>query len=226
MPKAKTEETAPLEEKTDVKSIVNMDSLSSKEELPAVQEHAIAAVQAEIEASENGFDPDIHATDKDGKPKKTASGDFAKKRGRKSTVNTGEKSKKQIEKEQADEKARAENKQSAVVISGILEQAQIKLISEDFKYSDIEREANRAVWEATIEYYGGLDIPPPIALMIDHMTIILVRAQKESVKDKFTLARTWFKTKFKRKSKKNALSDTRTDAKRENDVREEEGSRA
>ena len=117
-------------------SVGSMDELTSDEALPQVQEHTIAAVQADTaakndESTPKGFDPEFHATDDDGKPKKNLDGSLAKKRGRKSVLNTGEKSTKQIEKEIQDEKTKAENKQSAIVISGILEQAQIKMISED-----------------------------------------------------------------------------------------------
>ena len=206
-----------------------MDELSASEELPEVQQHSIDAIAAEkgekLEAAKrDGFDPDIHATNDDGSPKKTQAGNFAKKRGRKSTLNTGEKSAKAIEKEEAAEKAaekaKAENRQSAVVISGILEQAQMKYISEEFRYKDNERAANQAVWEATLEYYGGVNIPPPVALALDHMTIILSRAQRPQVQDKFAHVKTWFKNKFK--GKKDALSHNRPDTERENNVREEE----
>ena len=217
------EEQTPLSPTLAPKS---MDGLTSSELLPEVQEHSIAAVQSEksekIESAKaDGFNPEIHATNDDGTPKKTATGNFAKKRGRKSTLNTGEKSAKQIEQEEQAEKAAHENRASAVVISGILEQAQMKMISMDFEYSETERAANQAVWEATLAHYGGVNIPPPVALAVDHMTIILTRAQKPAVKDKFGHIKLWFKNKFKRKKYKDALSDNRTDTERENNVREE-----
>lgn len=212
----------PLDLPQDIKS---MDDLSAGEKLPDVQEHSIAAMAAEkgekIEkAKEAGFNPEIHATNEDGTPKKTQSGNFAKKRGRKSYLNTGQKSNKQEEEDLKAAKMKAENAQSAAVISAILEQAQMKFISEDFKYTDQERAANKAVWEATFEYYGGVNIPPPVALAVDHMTIILTRAQKPAVQDKFAHLKTWFKNKFKRK-KKNALPDNRPDSERKDNVREE-----
>jgi len=218
------EEQTPLSPTLAPKS---MDELTSSELLPEVQEHSIAAVQSEksekIESAKaDGFNPEIHATNDDGTPKKTATGNFAKKRGRKSTLNTGEKSDKQAKEEEAAEKAAFENKQSAIVISGILEQAQIKMISNAFAYSSRERAANQAVWEATLEYYGGVNIPPPVALMVDHMTIILTRAQEPAVKDKMSHFKLWFKNKFKKRKKyKDALSDNRTDTEREDNVREE-----
>lgn len=205
---------------------MTMDDLSADEALPQVQENAIAAVKQDTEQKiqkekANGFDPNIHATNDDGTPKKTASGNFAKKRGRKSTLNTGQKSAKQIEQEEQELKAKEENKQSAAVISAILEQAQMKFISEEFEYSDRERAANQAVWEATLEYYGGVNIPPPVALAMDHMTIILSRAQKPKVKDKFGHLKLWFKQKFTRKPKY-ALSNSGQDSERKDDLRKEE----
>ena len=207
-------------------TIQSMDQLTSSEALPEVQEHSIAAVQADnaqkIEAAQgDGFDKNVHASNTDGSPKLTAAGNFAKKRGRKSVLNTGQKTAKQEQAENEAIKAEAENKQSAAVISAILEQLQMKMISEEFAYSELERVTNQAAWEMTLEYYGGLNVPPPLQLIMDHMTIILSRAQKPLTKDKLGHVKLWFKNKFKRK-KKNALSDNRKDTKRENDVREEE----
>lgn len=63
--------------------------------MPEVQPHAIAAHKAEqaeleskyagmIDAAGETFDPEAHAVDGDGNPKKTKAGNWAKKRGRKS----------------------------------------------------------------------------------------------------------------------------------------------
>lgn len=212
-------------------SVNSMDELSASEELPEIQENAIAAVQAQKEskinqAKENGFDPELHASNADGSPKVTAAGNFAKKRGRKSTLNTGAKSAKQ---EQADieaEKIKLDNAKSAVQISVILETLQMKMISEEFKYSELERETNIEAWRDTFDYYGHIYLPPPLALAMDHMTIIAARAQKTQTKHKISLFKTWFKSKFsfkKKKGEKDALSDNRKNSKRKDDIREEKG---
>lgn len=204
----------------------SMDDLTGGEVLPEVQEHSINAVQADAMAKTEaakgeGFDPEIHAKNTDGSPKKTAAGNFAKKRGRKSVLNTGGKTAKQEKIEIEEEKAALENHQSAKVVSMILEQAQMKMISGEFEYSDKERAANQAVWEATFEYYGNVNIPPPIALAVDHLTIILSRTQKPETKDKLSHVKLWFKNKFKR-NKKHALPDSGKNSKREDNIRKEE----
>jgi hypothetical protein len=204
----------------------SMDELSASEKLPEVQENAIAAVQSEkgekIEvAKKDGFDPEIHATNDDGTPKKTKSGNFAKKRGRKSTLNTGEKSSKEQEKEEAQEKEKQANLEAAVMTSTILEQMQMQFISEDFAYSDVERRGNIEAWEATFAHYGGVKMHPAVQLAASHATIIATRARKPTVQDKFAHLKTWFKTRFKRKNK-NALPDNRTDAERKDNIREKE----
>jgi len=206
----------------------SMDSLTANEELPEVKENAIAAVQSKNEkdvntAKENGFDPNIHATNKDGSPKLTASGNFAKKRGRKSVLNTGQKSDKEQKAEAEAEKQKQENLHAAQMTSLLLETAQCKFISDDFRYSDIERQTNIDLWDKTYEYYGGVAIPPPLALAVDHMAIILVRANKPTTKDKITIFKTWLKTKFSRKKKDGSLSDNREDSIGKNDLRKEEG---
>jgi hypothetical protein len=212
-------------EKEATKKITSMDELSATEALPEVQEHSIAAVQAELgekisKEKENGFDPEIHATNPDGSPKKTASGNFAKKRGRKSTLKTGAKSKKQIEQEEAEEKERQANREAAVMTSTILEQMQMQFISPDFEYSKIERDANIDAWDATFAHYGGVKMHPAVQLAASHATIIATRARKPTVQDKISHVKTWFKNKFKRKSK-NALPDNRKDVERKDNVREE-----
>jgi hypothetical protein len=60
-----------------------------KAEKPAVQEHAIAQAEAEAAAAEgkdsggNSFNPAIHAVNADGTPRKTVTGRYALKRGKK-----------------------------------------------------------------------------------------------------------------------------------------------
>lgn len=217
---------------------VSMDDLTAGEAMPEVRENAIEAVQSQKQiemaaAKADGFDPDIHMTDGQGQPIKTKGGAYrkkpgVKKSGSKSVVNTGQKSAKEIQAQMEAEKTEAENLQSAVVVSGILENLQMKLISEEFKYDDLERRTNVENWKATFEHYGGVNISPPVALAMDHATIILKRSQMKETSSRFALAKTWLKNKFSfiKRKRENALSDSGQNVERKNDVRKEESARS
>lgn len=182
-----------------------LDDLATGE-LPEVKQNAIDAIHdvAQEKAKEennskpDGFDPEIHATGDDGKPQYTKTGKLKKKRGRKkgasnSTLNLGN-----PEKEKEEFEQRLSSLETATTISGMLEMAQYKMISNEFIYSEMERTANIQAWANTLDYYGGVNLTPPQTLALSHMQIILTRAMSEKSKTraKFGLGMAWFKNKF------------------------------
>lgn len=117
--------------------------------------------------------------------------------------------------------------QSAVFLSGLIEQSSVAMISADFKYNDMERVSNIAAWEATIKHYGGFNIHPVAALAASHMAIIFSRvASSTETQTKFSHLKVWFKGKvskiFKRKGKKDALSNTGENPIGKDDLRKKE----
>lgn len=230
----KLKEEVTTEIKTDLTSIAGG-------EMPSVKQNAIDAVQnqkaetLETAIKIDGFDPHIHATDADGNPQYTKSGNLKKKRGRKkasgsrpqsnSSLNLGIEPEKEIPKE-------SESMGTAVTVSGLLEVAQIKMISEEFKYNEIEREVNIKAWCETFDHYGGVDLSPPQKLAMSHAQIILARAlsggEKSETRAKFKMAGIWLKQKvsklsIKRKNKDGALSDSGENSKRKNNASDENG---
>lgn len=210
---------------------MNIEEIVSSEEMPEVQPHAIEAIKADnaaklAEYKAEGFDPEQHQTDAQGLPVLTKGGKFAKKRGAKkgkvkSVLNLSDKKQ---EKESADPQA-SDSLQAAAVTSDILENLQCVLISDEFRYSDIEREGNIEAWRGLYDHYGGVKVHPAMAVSMSHVAIILDRARKEKTKTKFALAKAWFLNKILRK-KENARVNNRKDIERENNLREKESGSA
>jgi hypothetical protein len=202
-------------------SSVTMDDLSGEEIFPEVQEHAIAAVQAELgEENVSQIDTSEYKIGEDGKPLYNKDGSLKKKRGRKSgsVLNTPDKKETPPEQEISSIGA-------ATVVSGVLEQMQVVLISDDFVYSTLEKKTNIDAWASTFDYYGGVNLTPPQALALNHAAIILARAGKEKTQTKFVLLKAYVSHKFgkfKFWKKKNAHVDNRADSIGENDMGEKE----
>jgi len=208
-------------------SVLSMDSLTQNEELPDVQPHAIDAIksakndQVEQAKKELGFDPEIHATNSDGTPKLTKAGKPQKKRGRKSGSVLNAKKKAETAQPEITEISSME---AGVVVSGLLEQMSVKLISDEWAYNDVERAGNVTAWAQTFDSFGGVKLSPVQMLMMSHAQIILTRIPQPKTKTKIGLIKAWWKhKKSKWRNKKNAHTDNRKDAIGENDVREEEG---
>lgn len=200
---------------------LTMDQLSETEQFPEVKENAIEAVKeqkqenAEIQAA---ADVKLNA---DGSP--------AKKRGRKpgqknSFVNPYKKD--DIPSQNI---APISSLQAATVVSATLEMMSVALISDEWKLTPIEKESNIAAWDAAFNHYGGVQISPPMALVMNHTAIILARAGQPKTVDKIGLFKAWIKTKvnfkFKR-GKENAHSDSGSDIERKDDIRKEEGGKS
>ena len=212
-------------EPTSTKTLT-MDELSANETFPEVKQNAIDAIseqKAETAAIEQAAPIKLKA---DGTP--------AKKRGRKagSTVQ-----KPQAQSFNNPRNPQGENvnqnipnissKQAAQVVSGLIEQLSVVLVSDDFIYSEIERNSNVQAWEQTLDYYGGVTISPPAALAMNHIAIIVSRSQKEKTKTKVNLIKAWISDKIasrfkKKKDKENALPNSGSDNVGENNVRKEE----
>ena len=202
---------------------LTMDELTAQENFPRPDEEAIAAItEQRVDASaaadpesQEKFDPAIHSVGKDGKPTVTKTGKFRKK------------NQKFIRPDAVEEKPVAPapavtSEHAAQVTSGLIEQLSVTLISDDFVYSELERASNIKAWEQCYDYYGGVNIPPPAALALNHIGIIVARAHKEKPQMKFALFVTWIKNKFKRKPKNGAHASSGNDGKRENNVGAEE----
>lgn len=206
-------------------------------DLPEVKENAIAAVQEQKQAAiskavnEEGFDPQIHVTDAEGNPVRNKSGTLKKKRGRKKGSKVGSKSQLNLDPPKEDENVTLGSHEAAQVISGLLEQAQVKLVSDEFIYTEIERTGNIEAWRQTLDHYGGLTLTPPQALVLSHLQIIISRAaspENKKTQEKFKLAGEWVKLKlkkitFKRAKKDGAHADNRKDAKRKDNTSDENG---
>lgn len=201
-------------------------------DMPEVKQNAIDAVNLQKDneikkaVEVDGFNPDIHVVGADGQPQRNKNGSLKKKRGRKkgatnSTLNL----KSEAPKDEALPTMGSD--EAATVISGLLEAAQVKLVSEEFIYSELERIGNIEAWRQTLDHYGGVKLSPPQALALSHLQIIVVRAmtqENKKTQEKFKLFGTWVKFKmskitFKKKGKKDgARSDSGEDSKRENDT--------
>lgn len=218
------------EKPIDKEQVTNMDALTQGESFPQVQQHSIDAFtdKAAKEAAEKVAQAPTVKLKKDGTP--------AKQRGRKAGVKVEGSGLRdpRMTPSPAALSTPVDSTAAATTISGILEQMQVMLISEDFRYEQIERENNVAAWRKTIDSYGGITISPVQELIISQASIILARVHKPKTQTKITLAKAWLSDKisnFKKRKEKakedkeNALSDSREDAERKIDVREEESAK-
>lgn len=208
-------------------SQITADDLFKDDVHPDVNREAIDAVKSEKESQKNigvtvGQNVKLK---KDGTP--------ANKRGRKpkdqAHQSTAQKSKVFGQDQKEEIKPNVSSEHAAFVVSGILERMQCVLISDDFIYTEQEKIANVTAWAKTFDYYGGVNISPPQALILDHMGIILSRASKPKTIDKITALRVWLSSKLSKIKfwdKKNARTDSRADSKREDDIRKEESEKS
>lgn len=212
---------------------ITMDSLTKDEALPEVQEHAINAVKSEAESEANNikqkfpdFDPNTHETDAHGNPVLTKTGKPRRKRGAGSPKHR--QSQIGISKQKEDESPRPEkvhvsSEVAATTTSAVLERLQCVLISDDMKYSENEREGNVKAWTDLYDYYGGVEVHPAAAVAADHIMIMAARAQKPKVQSKFKALTERIAGKLALwKGKKHALSNSRQNDERKNDLREKE----
>lgn len=207
-----------------------MDDLTSEEQLPEIQEHAIAAVQSDkeekiAEAVVDGFDPSIHETGPGGKPVLTKGGGFRKKRGNKGGSRRAGNSQLNLQPESQQNKAgqsvEISSAAAAATTSAILERVQIGVMGDDMAYSESERKNNVKAWEDLYDYYGGVKVHPALAVASDHMMIILTRAQKPTFRQRLAGVKLYLSQKFTL-GKQNALFNRGKNFKRQNDIREEE----
>lgn len=198
----------------------SMADIVSSEVMPEVQDSAIEAVQAQ--RSENAEPEQTPAQTK-----------VKKKRGRpigsgktKSQLHTGETAVSSQTAAQPAGTVSVDSTVAAMTISGLIERTQIGVLGNDFIYNEIERTQNREAWKNCLDYYGGLNLPPPLALAADHMAIIMARATKPAVQSRFQLLKAWVTGKLEKiRSKKNAQPDNRPDDERQDNVRCEKSNR-
>ena len=222
---ADAEKSVDIETKEEKTKPLSMDDLTGADVFPDVQEHAVQAAveKAAVEKAEFAKAETQNITyNKDGTPRK--------KRGPKPKGEKNFKNPRDIKAAQ-NIAPMVDSSQAAVVISGILEQMQVTLISDEFKYQTMERDLNVLAWKNTLDSYGGMELTPPMALAISHGAIILSRASQPKTKTKFEAAKIWFQLKLqkyqeKKKGAKNALSDRGANVEREIDVREKESKKS
>lgn len=230
--------TVEKEVESDKTAPVSMDDLTDSEVFPEPQPHAIEAIKKEREKEampgaasgapspgKDVFNPEFHATDKDGNPIKNKDGSYRFKNGRKKGFSP---QKSVLNAPQPTPVVDMQSRHAANVVSGLFEQTTIKLIGEEWRLSDDERRSNVQAWEDTFNHYGGVKLSPPQALMLNQGAIILTRVAMPKTKSKLSLGYAWLRTKMtrnktpKKDDDKNALSDNRKDAIGKNDIREEE----
>ncbi len=207
---------------------MTMDDLTATEVFPEVQENAIAAVtQAKTEQVAEQIRDDVPT---DAPVKFNKDGSIRKKGGRKKggTNKTAGDFYKGEEKKPVDPLApvKVSSLAAATTMSGVIERASVILISDEWTLNEAERAGNIKAWENTFDYYGGLNLSPPLALTLSHMEIIAHRSlnpNNKVTRAKLPLIGAWFKTKFAiLRRKKNAQPDRRPDVVREVNVGKEE----
>jgi len=203
-------------------SNITMDTLTSGEHFPDVKENAIQAVQASQKEKANEAAQIAPGT------KLKKNGEPAKPRGRKPGQKNGTPAP-QVNQPfyNPNNVEQVQNSMpEAIMISGLLEQMSMKLISDEWKLTETEKASNISAWCNMLDYYGGLHLTPPQNLVINQMSIIMSRMAQKETRTKLALFKAWFADKMAKKKwgfkKKNAHSDNRTDAERENDIRKEE----
>ncbi len=196
-------------------STTDMDALTATETLPEVNENAMAAVQEQAQETaqaERQVAPAEPVTyNKDGSIRKKRAP--YKKRGS-SEMNVPKK-------DDLSGTPEITSRAAAETMSGIIELASVKVISEEWGMTEKERASNINAWEKTFDHYGGVNMPPPLALAANYMGIIVSRGMSgKETQSKFSLFKAWIATKIFRK-KKDARIDSGKNAERKDNIRDE-----
>jgi hypothetical protein len=182
--------------------MTTMDDLTKDEILPDANPEAIAAIDAArketLEQARNaGFNPAIHASKPDGTPVLTKDGKFAKPRGRKAGQFNSAPKKSSLFNDQLQMPIQTVSSEAAAkTISGLLEQASVVLVSDEWKLTDEERKTNVEAWRQTLDYYGGVKLSPPQALVLNHLTIIATRSFAPKTQTKYQLFKAYLNDKL------------------------------
>ena len=212
----------------DESSEVNTDAVAAhtaKELAAASEEHATTNSNGlAVDSTGATFDPEIHATDKDGNPSKTPKGKFRKKRQTAKSVIAQQSRELEAlkEKQAADKKAR----DAATVAVTLSLHTAVMMLGEEWKADPDERVA---LDSAAGDYFVAKDIndfPPGIALSIVCFSFAAKRiATGKETQTKIGRAKYWVSEKWKalskRKRKNASQSNSGDDGKRENDASEE-----
>jgi hypothetical protein len=205
-----TEETKPTIEDFPKAEEILPDELEI-DDLPGVSENAVKA-QLEKEKSESTididgehFDPDIHATDKNGKPVKNKNGTWRKKRGRTAGKST-KKSSKEIEEQR---KLEESYKASGIMCATVQELGMTAVFGDAGKFESIAQSKHTAdVWESYLRSKEVSELPPSVMVVACVVSHGVRAAQKpeaqprvESMKEKAGVLFNRIKKRFKRKKK-------------------------
>lgn len=215
-----TDENIVEENKNASVSDLSIDDLTQEETLPEANESAIAAVQK----SEQEEKEELQRQEQEN-IRYNKDGSIAKKRGRKAGQKPLNKNDSSLFVGSDAQLKERKSLPAAITVSGLLESAQVTLISKDFVYTDLERKQNVEAWEKLMDRYGGMEIHPAAEVAMNHFSIIASRAaSSEETKTKLSHFRIWFASKISRlkKGKKDALSGSGQDVERENNVRGKE----
>lgn len=186
----------------------SIDKLTEAESLPEANDSSIAAItEAKIEEAKEA------AAQEAAKPVKyNKDGSVAKQRGRKKGETSPPKNASTLG---GPAQPLQTSLAAAATISGLLEHAQVALISDEFIYSDMERALNIGAWEKTLDHYGGMKIHPAAELAMNHFAIIASRSQKEKTKTKLAHAKVWLSSltsKWKKKKEDKKPEKEKEDA--------------
>lgn len=200
------------------------------DEAPEVQEHAIAAAQAEEQARQEEmgsmvdddgvqFDPAIHATDKDGNPSITKTGKFRRKAGRKqngSVIGNSRKSK--LPEMDEAQKQKATARANGIATAELIFALGVGIGGEEWKpirdeKSGIdERQYMADSWAAYYEATGKQDLPPGLIVCTAIASYAAPRFTMPQTQSRFGKLKTWISKKMAdRKLKKHGLKATERD---------------
>lgn len=139
-----------------------------------------------------------HARDAQGRPLLTRTGRFKLKKNHtknehkkpknsESTVASDEESTVASDEEKIKQQEdRQKQIQLASVTSKLLEQMQMKLISDAFRYDPTESENNINAWLAMYDSVGGVKLSPAGELFLSHTAIIVARSREKDTVDAFS----------------------------------------
>jgi len=214
------------------------------EESSTPNESAIAAqetahVEREVERTGNVdsqgtvFDPELHATNKEGEPSLTSTGKFRKKKGASKVSVTN----KQLELQKADADAKAAARAAGQLAADMFIGSATMMLGSEWapiggsgQQEPIQFDEHSNMRRAFADYFearGINDFPPGIALSIAITSYAMPRlVAGEETKGKLSRAKDWLASKWlamrsKRKPKNAPQSDSRNDGKRQDNNSEE-----
>lgn len=151
------------------------------------------------------FDPAIHRTKETGRPIKTKSGAWARRRGPAPGTKPGGNSEmeaaedeypEQFEDPEKTAQDEANRRALAVIIARSMDGVMVKLFSEGVAPTEEEKQAELGAWENYLRVKDVKDIPPGVALALMYSSRLMLHADNPSVRERLGLYWLWAKAKF------------------------------